>query len=116
MADDKHEIKESIKIKGIKVSPSGKYIAVDSAETLYIYELINNSLEKINEKVFSTIIKDLSYNDQNLLAVTLRDGSIILWQHEVHRNPITFTLEKIDMLKFNDIYEIYFSVPSNYSL
>ena len=74
----KIQIKEPFKIKKVKISYSGKYIAVNSFKHLIIYEIENNTFIKNKEKVFEFEIKDFCFNCLDLIIIALNNGTMVL--------------------------------------
>lgn len=112
-ADFKYEIKEPMRVKQIKVSSSGRFLAVNLKSKLHIYNCENSAIVKVIEKNYSSNIKDLKY-DSNVLVIALVDGTIIVWQHEISRLPIHLFVKKLKTIRVDNSGYVYASVsPSN---
>jgi WD40 repeat protein len=115
-ADKKYEIKEPLRLKRVRISIDGTYVAIHTSKVLYIYKLSNQALEKIDEKSFDKCIIDLTYNSNDALLITLVDGTMIIWQHSINRLPIYLFLEKVVRAKFAEDMKIYCSTSFSHSL
>ena len=112
LAETKYEIKEPMRVKRIKASNSGTYLVVDLQKSLCIYKCQNSIAEKIIEKKFDYIIKDMAYN-LDMLFIGLVDGTIIIWDHICNRLPLFLHLNKLQRLKVVNSEYLYLSTSQS---
>jgi WD40 repeat protein len=107
LADEKYELKEQRKIKSLKVSNSGYFIAMDTLKSITVLELKSSVLSVRQYRECGQLIADYCFSPSDVLVIALVNGNIEIWDQEKNRMPITLKISRAKLIGCWDNNLIY---------